>query len=215
MASEELNMLQRKLKRDYITNIARQLFFSKGYENTTIDEIARKAGMSKSTLYTYVKGKEDLFIAVHLNGMKDRVDQLKKEMDSKTTGYEKIFSFGKVYYDFYKINQGYFKMHMIEDYKSINKDKVEPDLYSEFDEQLNAVIQMVRDSFALGIEDSSLRSDLNIGYCDKYLAYNLRAILNVAFSPEKIKQLDAILFVVVLLAFASGQLLTKYDDRFK
>jgi len=190
MTSAELNYLQRKLKRDYFANIARKLFFSKGYENTTINEIAKEASISKSTLYVYLKGKEDLFVYVHLEGMKLRVEQLKNEMNSKTTGFDKIYTFGEVYYDFYKNHPGYFKLHMFEDYNSINREKVEPSLQTEFNDLLDGVINMVKNAFSLGIQDGSIRNDINIGYCDKYLAYNLRTILNVALTPEKIKQLD-------------------------
>jgi len=181
----------KEMKRDFIIEVAKDLFFEKGYENTSIDEVAKSAGISKSTLYTYVKGKEDLFISIHYNGMKLRVEQLKSEMNSKTTGYDKIYAFGKVYYDFYKLNSGYFKLHMFEDYNSINKDKVKTSIYQEFDNLLNEVISLVRSAFESGIQDGSLKSDLNIEYCDKYLAYNLRTILNVAFTPDKIKQLDS------------------------
>jgi len=191
MVSEELNILQRNLKRDYITKVAKQLFFTKGFENTTIDEIARKAGISKSTLYVYVKGKEDLFVSVHLEGMKLRIKQLQSAISNKVTGFDKIFSFGEVYFDFYKNHPGYFKLHMYEDYNSINRKKVDSAFLKEFDDLLYELIDIVKSSFALGIRDKSIKSSINIGYCDKYLAYNLRTILNVAFSPEKIKQLDA------------------------
>ena len=180
----------KEMKRDFIIEVAKDLFFEKGYENTSIDEVAKSAGISKSTLYTYVKGKEDLFISIHLNGMKLRVRQLKAEMNSKTTGYDKIYVFGEVYYNFYKLNPGFFKLHMFEDYNSINKDKVEVDVYKEFDDLLDEVIELVRNAFELGIQDGSLKPDLNIEYCDKYLAYNLRTILNVAFTPDKTKQIS-------------------------
>lgn len=41
-----------------------QLFLSHGYEKTTMDAVAAKAGMSKRTLYTRFPGKADLFEAV-------------------------------------------------------------------------------------------------------------------------------------------------------
>ena len=182
----------KEMKREFILEVAKDLFFEQGYEHTSIDEIAKSAGISKSTLYTYVKGKEDLFISIHYNGMKLRVGQLKSEMNSKTTGYEKIYAFGEVYYNFYKQNLGYFKLHMFEDYNSIDKNKVKSSIYQEFDNLLNEVINLVRSAFESGIQDGSLKNDLNIEYCDKYLAYNLRTILNVAFTPDKIKQLDNI-----------------------
>jgi TetR/AcrR family transcriptional regulator len=188
--NEELKEMQRKLKRGYIKNIARDLFFSKGYENTSIEEIAKQANISKTTLYGYVKSKEELFLSIHLEGMKLRAKSLKEEMEVKETGYEKILAFGKVYFNFYQQNQGYFKLHMFEDYNSIRAEKVDKELYREFDEQLNELIALVKSAFELGIKDSSLKDDLNIGYCDKFLAYNLRAMLNVALSPDKVKQLD-------------------------
>lgn len=182
----------KEMKREFILEVAKDLFFEQGYEHTSIDEIAKSAGISKSTLYTYVKGKEDLFISIHYIGMIQRVEQLKSEMNSKTTGYDKIYAFGEVYYDFYKLNLGYFKLHMFEDYNSIDKDKVKTSIYQEFDDLLNEVINLVRSAFESGIQDGSLKNDLNIEYCDKYLAYNLRTILNVAFTPDKIKQLDSV-----------------------
>jgi len=187
----ELKEMQRKMKRDYIKSIARDLFFSKGFENTSIDGIAKQAKISKTTLYGYVKSKEELFLMIHLDGMKLRAALLKEKMDEEVSGYDKIFAFGKTYFDFYQENQGYFKLHLYEDYNSISTVNVDSELYHEFDEQLNELITLVRNAFELGMKDSSLKSDLNIGYCDKFLAYNLRSMLNVAFSPDKVKQLDS------------------------
>lgn len=47
---------------------ARQLFSEKGYDGTTMDEIARAAGVSKATLYRHVPSKEALrdLLAPHL-----------------------------------------------------------------------------------------------------------------------------------------------------
>ncbi len=43
---------------------ARNLFFAKGYLNTSIDDIVQNIGMSKATLYRHYKTKEDLLKAV-------------------------------------------------------------------------------------------------------------------------------------------------------
>lgn len=43
---------------------ARELFFKKGYQNSTIDEIADKAMVSKGTVYLYFKNKEDLYVSL-------------------------------------------------------------------------------------------------------------------------------------------------------
>lgn len=47
-------------RRDEIIRTAAKLFASKGYHATTLDEIARKLGVTKPALYYYVKSKRQL-----------------------------------------------------------------------------------------------------------------------------------------------------------
>ncbi|MGO9387243.1 MAG: TetR/AcrR family transcriptional regulator [Methanobacterium sp.] len=50
----------KELVKSKIIQAAVKVFSQKGYQGSSIDEIAAKAGMSKSTLYTYFKGKLDI-----------------------------------------------------------------------------------------------------------------------------------------------------------
>lgn len=50
-------------KRLLIVNAASELFVEQGYSNTSMETIARKAGVSKQTLYSHFGGKEQLFTA--------------------------------------------------------------------------------------------------------------------------------------------------------
>ena len=47
-----------------IKEVATQMFLSYGYEGTSVDEIMKKVGGSKTNLYNYFGGKEGLFNAV-------------------------------------------------------------------------------------------------------------------------------------------------------
>jgi AcrR family transcriptional regulator len=51
-------------KRRQITDAAHKVFLSQGYDVTSMEEIARVAGVSKATLYVYFKDKEELFVAI-------------------------------------------------------------------------------------------------------------------------------------------------------
>jgi AcrR family transcriptional regulator len=46
-------------KKEFL-DIARRLFFTKGYEQTSVDEIIKEVGLSKGSFYYYFKSKEDL-----------------------------------------------------------------------------------------------------------------------------------------------------------
>lgn len=47
-----------------LMEVARQLFASRGFDNTTMNEIAAKSGKGRRTLYTYFRSKGDIFMAV-------------------------------------------------------------------------------------------------------------------------------------------------------
>jgi AcrR family transcriptional regulator len=52
-----------------IAEVAKELFHKYGIENTKIDDIAREANMSKSTLYVYFRSKEDIGNYISLEAM--------------------------------------------------------------------------------------------------------------------------------------------------
>ena len=50
-------------KKKRIFEVAVELFLKNGFENTSMDQIADQAGVSKQTVYSHFKNKEDLFSA--------------------------------------------------------------------------------------------------------------------------------------------------------
>jgi len=53
-----------KQRREQLLDIGRQLFAERGYESTSVEEIAAKAGVSKPVVYEHFGGKEGLYAVV-------------------------------------------------------------------------------------------------------------------------------------------------------
>ncbi|MEP6599297.1 MAG: TetR/AcrR family transcriptional regulator [Actinomycetota bacterium] len=53
-----------KERREQLLNVGRSLFAEKGYEATSIEEIAARAGVSKPVVYEHFGGKEGLYAVV-------------------------------------------------------------------------------------------------------------------------------------------------------
>lgn len=51
-------------RRHQLINIARSLFAERGYESTSIEEVAHRAGVSKPVVYEHFGGKEGLYAVV-------------------------------------------------------------------------------------------------------------------------------------------------------
>lgn len=79
---------KKKESEEKITSSARDIFLKKGYNNTTMEEIAAKADMGIGTLYNYFKSKAEIFISImvqeSLINETDNEADLKLEQDPAT-----------------------------------------------------------------------------------------------------------------------------------
>ena len=73
-----------------IADAAFAAFAEKGYAATRIDDVAKRAGVSKGLTYLYYKTKEDLFKAVVRNVVVRRVDALLDDVDSTELSSEEF-----------------------------------------------------------------------------------------------------------------------------
>jgi AcrR family transcriptional regulator len=60
--------------RERIIRAAMESFTQTGYDKTKMDDIAKRLGLSKGTLYLYFKSKEDLFLAICEHNMQEGKD---------------------------------------------------------------------------------------------------------------------------------------------
>jgi AcrR family transcriptional regulator len=73
-----------------ITAAALHAFAEKGYAATRVDDVAKKAGVSKGLLYLYFKTKEDLFKAVIRSFVVPRIDALRDIIDNADMSSEEF-----------------------------------------------------------------------------------------------------------------------------
>lgn len=72
-----------------LAKAAWELFRKKGYEDTTIDDIIKKAGASKSSFYYYFDGKESLLDTL-ADMLDDEYRRLEKEIDPEMNSFDKL-----------------------------------------------------------------------------------------------------------------------------
>lgn len=76
-------------KRERIMNVAVEEFANNGFENTSIQQIAKKSGISVGSVYKYFENKEALFTSVVQQGLSSLEDLLVDLADSSEDIYIK------------------------------------------------------------------------------------------------------------------------------
>jgi TetR/AcrR family transcriptional regulator len=110
MGIQERKEREKEQRREEIIGAAQKVFFEKGLQPATMDDIADAAEVSKGTLYLYYKSKEDLYLAVVLRGMEILYEMFLKITESDQPAIAKIGLIGDAYLEFFRNHRKYFLM---------------------------------------------------------------------------------------------------------
>jgi AcrR family transcriptional regulator len=140
-------------RRAEILEAALRLFSSKGFHDTTMEEVANAAGVAKGTIYLYFQSKEHLLLALKrdfMQGLTDAVanivaDAIEQLEGGKATDYRDIID------DIF---------HAVVDYHTSQRDAVEvvvrqspsPDLVNEALELERDYLGLITSAFRTGME---------------------------------------------------------------
>lgn len=103
--------LEKEKRRNSIITAAEKLFFSKGFDNVSLKEIAKEADMGRSTVYLYFENKEELFFAIVLKGTQFLHEMIMTETGKVKTCFDKLAAFRKAYYTFAQQFPDYLKAY--------------------------------------------------------------------------------------------------------
>lgn len=147
-----------KLRRyNEIVNAAERLFFTRGIDRVTMDDIASEAELAKGTLYLYFKNREDLHYAVVLRAIEILNGLVRQAYEPGATGLENIRRMGEAYVQFFYKHPDYFRTIMLFDasrFERVQKEKQMKILEPE------SPLMFFRTVIHEGQNDGSIRSDI-------------------------------------------------------
>ncbi|HEY5533183.1 MAG TPA: TetR/AcrR family transcriptional regulator [Candidatus Anoxymicrobiaceae bacterium] len=97
-------------RRKSILIAARDLFYEKGYQTTTVEEIAEAADVSKGTVYLYFSSKDELYVSVVLEGFQIVDDMITDIMASESSIVEKGKAVFLAFAEYCMKNREYFRI---------------------------------------------------------------------------------------------------------
>jgi TetR/AcrR family transcriptional regulator, cholesterol catabolism regulator len=81
---------KQKAVRDQILRTAADLFRERGFPATTLDDVARSLGMSKASLYTYFRGKDEILAAISQETIESFTRELNVVLGSDLSPEDKL-----------------------------------------------------------------------------------------------------------------------------
>ena len=102
------------MRRSDIIEAAERIFFTKGYDLATMDDVAKEAEFSKRTIYVYFNSKEQIYFEIMIRGYRLLIGMLKADLEKvkASNAIEKIKQMAETLYKFSCDYPEYFKAIM-------------------------------------------------------------------------------------------------------
>ncbi len=155
MGTKERRDRDKQRRREDILGAARTLLLERGYEHTTIDDIARSAELAKGTIYLYFQSKEEIYVAIVDDGLDvlmglitDSFDAASDPMTNLLAALDAGLSFDKTY--------AHYEEFML--FKSMSMRNTLPaELKERFDDKTGKIFAYFTKIIEDGIESGAFR----------------------------------------------------------
>lgn len=163
MGQEERRQREKEIRRKDIVDAAERVFFSKGYENASMDEVAKEAEFSKRTVYVYFSGKEQIYFEIMIRGYRlliEKIEESFRENRPRNAPEElrciffTFFGFGEEYPEYFRAIMEY------ETKDPGGRDGVEDGLKAECYRLGEQIFDYLSRALQKGVEEGSLRGGL-------------------------------------------------------
>lgn len=192
MAIKKLKEREAQWRKSQLLAAARTIFTRKGYHRTTMDDVAKEAGISKGALYLYFSGKEKMFMALIEKGLKDRTALVKEVLEQKIDCVEKIKAYINRSFEYFESNRDLWTMVMM-----LERDALCTDLHRSFHErtikEMEQLLEYLSAIMKQGVNEGILKNEppdiLALGLGGMVQMFMLRAMFaKVRRSQEKEKK---------------------------
>jgi TetR/AcrR family transcriptional regulator len=167
---------EKEQRKTEIIDAAERLFFSRSYEDVSMDDIAREVELNKATLYLYFQNKETLYATVVLRGIQILAEKYQECREKQAPGVVKVALMGQAYYQFSQEYPDY--LRLIHFYGSERFSRENP-YTAEIGKGYGTCRLLLQEAIQEGIDDGTIRADIDPFLTSMYLMISFMGILSL------------------------------------
>ena len=141
------------IRKDQIMNAAQVVVASKGYDQARMDDIVKKAQLSKGAIYWYYKSKKDIYLSLIDYWFNEYSAGVLKSLEDKDSSSEQLKSLFEYFVDQFDQNPDTFKI-MVEFWRTSGLDV---DFNNKLQEIYSQFLEYIIDIIKNGIESGEFK----------------------------------------------------------
>jgi AcrR family transcriptional regulator len=179
-------------RKKLILKSARTLFFKKGFNNVTVDEIAKSSELGKGSIYLYFNSKEEIYAQILLNDIEDFNQQVYVLLNKKKIAADLLVEFSNIYVDFFFNDGELFRIlmtYMLQPAKMNLTEKLNSQILTANARSIDVIGKILQ----LGVSSKEFPANINIKQNQNAIWGLLNGIISLyIFSGSPIKRRERI-----------------------
>jgi len=189
---EERRKRERDNRKHAILKAARKLFFEKGFKPVTVESIARKAELSKGSIYLHFNSKEEIYTQILLSDIDKFHEHFTDLIQSSASASEALTRFAGIYVDLFLSDRELFRILMTFMLHTSDMNLPE-ELNNHIVKSTNRNISIVEDIFRYGIDRGEFPPTINLRLNRNAIWGLLNGIISLyLFTGSESKRAEAI-----------------------
>jgi AcrR family transcriptional regulator len=151
---------EKEQRRAEIVDAAEAVYADVGWDAATIDQVARRARLSRALVYVYFKDKQDLHFAIVERALADLHHRFQEAARAPKTGIAKVEAIGRAYVQYSRETPHYFDAcSQFQAYQAGEADADDPNEEAclSASRQVHGVLV---EAIRVGLQDGTIRPDL-------------------------------------------------------
>ena len=155
----ERRLEERERRRIEIIQAAEQLYSEIGWEELTVEHVARRARLSRALVYVYFRDKDDLHLAIVERSLERLRQRFQAAADGERLGIDRVEAIGRAYIAFSQEVPHYFDACSRFHARQSEDGSTDAQVVA-CSEAGQRVLRVIAASIEQGFADGSIRSDL-------------------------------------------------------
>jgi AcrR family transcriptional regulator len=189
---------EKNSRKKLILKSARTLFFERGFNKVTVDEIAKTSELGKGSIYLYFRSKEEIYAQILLNDIDNFNQRISVLFDGKNSASDLLVEFSCIYVDFFLNDSELFRIlmtYMLQPAKMNLSEKLNSQIFSANVRSINAIGRILQ----LGAESKEFPADINLKQNQNAIWGLLNGIISLyIYSGAQVKRRERIYSTIKL-----------------
>lgn len=161
MGLEERRKRERENRKNAILKAARRLFFEKGFKPVTVESIARRAELSKGSIYLYFNSKEEIYTQILLKDIDKFHDRIADLLQGPSIASDALMRLADIYVDFFMSDRELFRIQMMFMLHTADMN-LPDDINDHIVKTTNKTMGIIEQIFQCGVEKGEFPAALNM-----------------------------------------------------